>query len=136
MSEPDFAYAGEEFASTPWLAHLAGGAAAASGATAWALLVFVAPGYLQPYGEQAIALEALPQAVLQLSVALQGAAGWIGLALFLAVAFAGWRLARTRGGAFTAGLFTLAGLALVLAIVVVLACGSPGHFAQDLLQPR
>ncbi len=127
----DYGHAAGELTGTPWLAHLAGGAAAAGVVIAWVLAVFVAPEYLAVYRDEAVVLPALSQMALQVTGLTQGAVGWIVLlADLLVVAFL-WNKARSRGGAAIGVLFAIAIAAAVLAVVLVVACGQAGHVAQD-----
>jgi hypothetical protein len=129
--EHDYGHATVELTATPWLAHLAGGAAAAGVVLAWFLAVFVAPEYLAVYRDEAVVLPALSQMALQITGIVQGAVGWIALiADLLVVAFL-WNRARTRGGFALGVLFAIAIAAAVLAVVLVVACGQAGHVAQD-----
>lgn len=136
MNQPDFADAHDELLGSQWLPHLAAAAAVATWITSWVLLAITAPLYLEPYIGKAIALAPLPQLVLSAAVALRDVTGWAVLGFGLLVIGMFWRGAVRRGGKLTLLLFVLAGLFATLAVVVVLACASPTHFAQDLSQPR
>lgn len=136
MSRPDFAHAEAELTGTPWVANVAAIAAAVATALAFVLVVFVSPEYLRPYADQAIALDPWPRAVLRLSVALAGAAGFVALATVLAVIGFAWRRARASGGVPTTVLFVVALLMAGLAVGAVLACGNPSRSAQETMIGR
>jgi hypothetical protein len=131
MTQPDFAHAGEELTATRWPAHLAGGVAAATNVLAWIFVAFVSPAYLEPYAEQGVVLGPAAQTVLRLSRTFSGVTGVVALVVALGIVLGGWRLACSRGGAFTLVLFVLAAAALVFAVCAVLACGSPADVALE-----
>jgi hypothetical protein len=135
-SDTDFGHAGSELTASPWPAHLAGGSALITAVLAWVLIALVAPHYLAPYAEQGLALAPWPQLVLGFALAMQGPAGWGVLAFLVGGVLVAWRGARRSGGARTLLLFGATGVFTAAAALVVLACGSPTHSAQDVLQQR
>ncbi|MBK8179647.1 MAG: hypothetical protein IPK67_12325 [Planctomycetes bacterium] len=134
MAQPDYGTAHAELTSSPWIAHLAAGLAAAMGALALGGVIVSGQVYVRPMAEEGVMLPKLAQMLWQASAWLAGLGGFVVSLVLILLCFFLWRRAAAGHGGATKLLFALAAAGLLVSIVAVLGAATPVRSAQDQMQ--